>query len=305
MLTPPESRQSNVDNVVNCHGCNRSVISSECYKSKVCNHHYCSECCLRMFETLLQDSLSCDDCFYCPAPECGEPFSNSIIDSLLAAQMSQSDNEKPTFDCVLCSETTLVEYIFQSRTCLHEACRECARKYVQSLIEESKSLKCFQSDCEIEWAIDDVELLVDCSEYEKLQKVLFQKAVVGCVQCPKADCRGLAEVVPPCSRFRCPQCNYQMCVSCKYDYHPTVTCDQYRQWLEENGQADERFNDYVKTTKVQVCPSCRQGVEKKEGCNHMTCRCQTHFCYLCGKEFKSKAWEEHDKCPLFHYPNIQ
>ncbi len=32
---------------------------------------------------------------------------------------------------------------------------------------------------------------------------------------------------------------------------------------------------------VRPCPRCHQGVERNEGCNHMTCRCGHQFCYNC------------------------
>ena len=32
-----------------------------------------------------------------------------------------------------------------------------------------------------------------------------------------------------------------------------------------------------------TCPNCRTPIEKDHGCNHMTCRCNQHFCAVCGK----------------------
>ena len=35
-------------------------------------------------------------------------------------------------------------------------------------------------------------------------------------------------------------------------------------------------------------PNCGAPIEKRSGCNHMTCtKCSTHMCWLCLKSFKS------------------
>jgi hypothetical protein len=48
----------------------------------------------------------------------------------------------------------------------------------------------------------------------------------------------------------------------------------------------------------QRCFNCHAMVERKEGCNHMTCRCQAEFCIVCAKEWKTCD------CPWFNndYP---
>ena len=209
------------------------------------------------------------------------------------------------FKCGICFEICPLVDVFKPSTCLHEICRDCAGDYIQSLIEQSKMLECFVEGCGAEWSIGDVELLLNQDSYDRLQRMLFNRATNTFHHCPKPNCNGVAEVVPPCPYFQCPVCNYRMCIACNNEYHPTVTCDEYRQWLEDNGQADDRFNEYINTRRVQVCPNCRQAVEKIEGCNHMTCRCDTHFCYLCGTRFNRKGWEAHGNCQMFNYDHIE
>jgi len=36
-----------------------------------------------------------------------------------------------------------------------------------------------------------------------------------------------------------------------------------------------------RNTSVKSCPNCRATIEKDDGCNHMTCRCGYHWCWLC------------------------
>ena len=36
---------------------------------------------------------------------------------------------------------------------------------------------------------------------------------------------------------------------------------------------------------IKQCPSCRQGIEKRRGCDHMTCKCGAQFCYICGADY--------------------
>ena len=49
-------------------------------------------------------------------------------------------------------------------------------------------------------------------------------------------------------------------------------------WILENGQ---------------VCPTCKTGVERIEGCFHMKCSCGTHFCYECGDELYPPYYGTH------------
>jgi hypothetical protein len=66
--------------------------------------------------------------------------------------------------------------------------------------------------------------------------------------------------------------------------------DYCRQQLERLKKAQEvekaeRLLAEAKAAAPIACPKCKIGVEKSEGCNHMTCwaQCGQHFCYTCGK----------------------
>jgi hypothetical protein len=46
--------------------------------------------------------------------------------------------------------------------------------------------------------------------------------------------------------------------------------EETRRWFSENSKK---------------CPECSHPIQKNEGCNHMTCRCGCHFCWLCLENF--------------------
>lgn len=52
----------------------------------------------------------------------------------------------------------------------------------------------------------------------------------------------------------------------KVDYHTSYTCAQYQQWSLENGQADQKFEDFVSGSNFKRCPGCKKWVEKNLGC---------------------------------------
>jgi hypothetical protein len=58
-------------------------------------------------------------------------------------------------------------------------------------------------------------------------------------------------------------------------------------------------NDYELTvTKLggKICRRCHRGVQKREGCNHMTCLCSHQFCYSCGANWTPRR---ECSCSLF------
>ncbi|KAG8829344.1 hypothetical protein FRC17_006734 [Serendipita sp. 399] len=75
-----------------------------------------------------------------------------------------------------------------------------------------------------------------------------------------------------------------------------------RRQEEEAARARARLqalNDQIRIVKKQEvvkitpCPKCKTYVEKIYGCNHITCRCGAHFCFIDGLEFSAETIYEH------------
>lgn len=107
--------------------------------------------------------------------------------------------------------------------------------------------------------------------------------------CPTPDCdqlyRASATAVSssgPASLFTCPSCLTAICTTCHVS-HDGLTCAEHRDQLSGGHEA-------LKKTKqklgIKDCPKCGIMIEKRDGCNHMTCSaCGTHICWVCLETF--------------------
>ena len=100
--------------------------------------------------------------------------------------------------------------------------------------------------------------------------------------CPTAGCNYMCFYDKNEYHLNCPLCKKSYCLKCRTEWHLNKTCQEYQseKYVKEN---DIKFEEYVKGNNFKQCPNCKRWVEKTYGCNHITCRCGTHFCYRCGK----------------------
>lgn len=84
--------------------------------------------------------------------------------------------------------------------------------------------------------------------------------------CPDENCTQILSAgVEPCEVY---------CESCE----KTV-------FLDAIPAADPALASVLSDLGMRICVSCGNGVEKKDGCDKMMCRCGAKFCYRCGTEF--------------------
>lgn len=77
----------------------------------------------------------------------------------------------------------------------------------------------------------------------------------------------------------CSSCAYSFCKVCLKGWHGDyVACRR----KNAPKTAEEMATDEYLSSAAAQCPTCGAHVIKSYGCNHMLCRCKTHFCFLCG-----------------------
>ncbi|KOS20501.1 hypothetical protein ESCO_005344 [Escovopsis weberi] len=87
-------------------------------------------------------------------------------------------------------------------------------------------------------------------------------------------------------RAYCDQCGAVTCTTCKGAAH------------DEDCSEDASTQEVLRLAREngwQRCQGCKSMVELNTGCNHMTCRCGSQFCYICGVQWKKCAcpqWDE-------------
>lgn len=87
--------------------------------------------------------------------------------------------------------------------------------------------------------------------------------------CPKHPAVSL-RMPPAMKELKCPHCKLVLCATC-------------RKWHKKKKECD------VDPPGAKRCPFCQLPVIKRGGCNHITCRCGKHWCYVCRKACSNAA----------------
>lgn len=83
--------------------------------------------------------------------------------------------------------------------------------------------------------------------------------------------------------FRCDKCTKHYCLHCKVPFHHGMTCISFKKANINKNKDDQLFLRFIRQNRIKQCPQCMRFVEKRGGCNSITCLCGNVFCYLCGK----------------------
>ncbi|RPB10062.1 hypothetical protein P167DRAFT_477122, partial [Morchella conica CCBAS932] len=99
------------------------------------------------------------------------------------------------------------------------------------------------------------------------------------VYCPYPTCSAW---IPPCGtgRIICGSCNNSVCGTCRGTAHPAqADCPEDFDLMLTLEEGERQ--GWIR------CYQCRTMVERTQGCNHITCKCGAHFCYICGSVWKT------------------
>ncbi|KAI1381896.1 hypothetical protein F4677DRAFT_8165 [Hypoxylon crocopeplum] len=208
-----------------------------------------------------------------------------------------SPPDKPTkmVECVVC-----LDDLPSSKTaklkCGHRMCKSCLKRSFKLSVKDPAQMppRCCTSDC---IPLKHVENLFDIDFKKTWNRKFHEFSTRNRVYCPGKRC-GRWIRPDQIQRHRngrkvgeCGSCHTRVCCDCNNRWHGSGPCP-----------ADEETNQILQQAKEegwQRCFNCRNMVELKEGCNHMTCRCGAEFCMICGLKWKTC------ECPWFNYDAVE
>ena len=181
--------------------------------------------------------------------------------------------------CLICYKNYPDTYFLTIPTTQHKFCKNCVFSYLSQMIDSNQILhiKC-PDDCAVVLLGTDIEsLLSEAPElyirYIRLSKTRQLSMNPNICWCVRAGCDQYIERNPQKIHLTCDKCFQEICFLCKNGWHGQRTCEQ---------AMNQELMMYIEDKDVKRCPSCHHGIEKNNGCNHMTCgQCGYQFCWLC------------------------
>lgn len=207
----------------------------------------------------------------------------------------------------------------------HITCYECLKGYLDSVLDEKKSVGCMMctDGCKGRYNDSDVKHVLTEEQYQKYmdccnveEAVLFAGILDDYHMCP--FCSKYGVVIENVDRLQitqlkinCPRCEKGWCVKCRNEEHTPHQCGKLH---TTNVDVIKRMiEQIIDDTAIHKCPKCLLKYNKEDGCNLMTCSsCHTYSCYVCGliivPKNKLKYWHfkgsgSADKdaiCPLYN-----
>lgn len=216
----------------------------------------------------------------------GEHFGNlMILHGEKKLKLLLKNSKLENFVCQICFMDDLNAgdiYVFEE--CNHYYCLECLNHTLKIKVNDRAvdNLSCPCDGCDHKITHNEIRCILSSDKdlWKKYDQKLFD-LTLGQMEdvryCPKPNCGTAMCGSKNAPMMTCPGCKFQSCFNCKEEYHIGITCDKYQIWKKENGKGDVEFEKWVKKN-AKPCPRCKAPIERKDGCNHMTCgNCKYHF----------------------------
>jgi IBR domain, a half RING-finger domain/RING-type zinc-finger len=208
-----------------------------------------------------------------------------LIDSFRNPDVTSLTRTGP--DCVVC--WTEANNPLQTR-CGHVYCKQCLSDQASSAGESDIPLRCLgdAATCRHAFSMTDLNAMLSPASLEDLLQASFNIHIRTRPNefqyCPTPDCLQVYRPTKTSQIFMCPTCLTPICTTCNVISHDGMSCEE---WKDMDSNESRVFRQYKEEHDVRDCPNCKMGIEKIEGCNHMTCtRCGVQICWFCMKNFK-------------------
>lgn len=181
-------------------------------------------------------------------------------------------------------------------TCGHIFCGAC---FVLCCEAETRASGDFQIRCPAgtgrgglcgkAFSLTELQETLPSEVFEQVLKKSFESYVsrrpAELAHCATPDCDQVYRITPPDSEhpdiFTCSKCLRSVCTICQ-NPHPGEPCPGLTR--DANSVLDKKTREQL---GIKDCPRCSRMMEKSDGCDHMSCSCGAHVCWVCLSAFDS------------------
>ncbi|OCT46754.1 hypothetical protein CLCR_01840 [Cladophialophora carrionii] len=174
--------------------------------------------------------------------------------------------------------------------CGHSYCRGCFEALCRDLGASENPITCFAnlSGCGEKVSLEEIRKALDNSTFEAVLESSFEQYIRSkpdnIQYCPTPDCPSIYTVSETPGVFTCDNCLISICSKCRALSHDDLTCEE----VQGQNRVEEIVSDEEKKKLgIANCPKCNVLIQKKDGCNHITCMCGIHICWFCLATFAS------------------
>lgn len=163
----------------------------------------------------------------------------------------------------------------------HYYCRDCFTRLISTALENEQQwpAKCCLNEIPFQTIYQYIQS--DIRTTFETRALEWRTPIGERIYCSTPEC---AVWIPPnqveggTSIARCPA-GHETCSFCRGPAHAGADCPQ--DWDLQ------RTNELAQEEGWKRCGRCRALVEHRSACQHMTCRCGYHFCYVCTREWRT------------------
>ena len=191
--------------------------------------------------------------------------------------------------CAICLENKdFIEFPNPSdlpARCIHclDICSACICNSITSAIMYRAIDKVGCPQCDRPWKrpfIKQHALRDSFAHFEGLELMHVVEAMPNYRPCLGSDCTSgqVCELEDAAPIIKCQDCGHRSCFTHRVPWHTGMTCAEYDILAETTLETQRRIEQEEKETKriVRSCPSCRVGIKKDGGCDHMSCTYLSH-----------------------------
>ena len=213
------------------------------------------------------------------------------IESFTSSAVHPAQNQEVIECCVCWTEVDSESEVFRLEYCGHSYCIECIQIQVTSPTAVFPVL-CAADQCSQPLVVQDFTALCRRGSYtmQQLCEASLRSFITAnpdrVRNCCTPDCKMIYTVSEVGEKFFCSLCGVSVCTKCHVQYHDNLTCAMYQSLKRKDSDIQKWIMEDSENRKC--CPKCNVGIEKTGGCNHISCKCRVHICWVCLEYFDSE-----------------